>query len=151
MQKIICKYLLISVFIILISSCGDNKRRSPIPDYPVYLELDLLGEFSTFKGSVGESHTFITPRIASERLGFGGILVCTNSWGEYCAFDLACPYEVKRDVRVRSDGLFAVCDSCGSQFDLWETAFAVPSKGPTNFPLKKYKVNVSSSKLVVSL
>lgn len=129
-------------------SCEDNKR-SPIPDYPVYLELDLLGEYNTFKGSVGESHIFITPRIASERLGFGGILVCTTSSYEYCAFDLACPYEVKRNVCVHPDGIVAVCDSCGSKFDIFNTALGVPLDGPARFPLKKYQVYQSYSKLVI--
>jgi len=133
----------------LIFGCDDN-RRSPIPDYPVYLELDFLGEYSTFKGSKGESHTFITPVKAEDRLGYGGILVCTNYLGDYCAFDLACPYEAKRDIRVRpTDGLVAVCDSCGSQFDLWETTMGAPTKGPSKYPLKKYKVSVSDSKLIV--
>ncbi|MCL1868458.1 MAG: hypothetical protein FWF72_05890 [Paludibacter sp.] len=147
MQKNIYKYLLISVFAIITFSCEDN-RRSPIPDYPVYLELDLLGEYNTFYNSRGQSLVFIEPRKATERLGFGGILVCTNSWGEYCAFDLACPYEAKRDLRVRPDGLVAVCDSCGSKFDLWETALGVP-QGPSKFPLKKYRTSVSVNKLVI--
>ncbi|GHT20138.1 hypothetical protein FACS189429_8270 [Bacteroidia bacterium] len=148
MQKIFCKYLAIIVCAVLFLSCEDN-RRSPIPDYPVHLELDLLGDYNTFRGSKGEHLTFTTPRLATDRLGFGGILVCTNYLGEYCAFDLACPYEAERDVRVRPDGLVAVCDKCGSQFDLWETAFGVPTKEPATDPLKKYQASETNGKLLI--
>jgi hypothetical protein len=148
MLKNICRYFLVGVFTILTLSCEDS-RRSPIPDYPVNLKLDLLGEYNTFYNSKGQSLVFIEPKKAEDRLGFGGILVSTNSWGEYCAFDLACPYEVKRDVRVRPDGLIAICDSCGSQFDLWETALGAPSKGPSKFPLKKYKTSITNNILVI--
>ncbi|MDR2824258.1 MAG: hypothetical protein LBB41_03550 [Prevotellaceae bacterium] len=148
MWKNFCKYLIFAVYAIYISSCEDN-RHSPILDYPVHLEIDLLGEYNTFKGSKGESLIFIEPRLATDRLGFGGILVCTNMTGEYCAFDLACPYEAKRDVRVRPDGLVAVCAECGSQFDLWETALGVPTQGVSKFPLKKYQVRESGGKLVI--
>ncbi|MDR1653255.1 MAG: hypothetical protein LBS01_06350 [Prevotellaceae bacterium] len=148
MQNILHIYLIITLFAILSLSCEDN-RRSPIPDYPVHLELDLLGEYNTFKGSVGECLTFTTPRLATDRLGFGGILVCTNLFGEYCAFDLACPYEVEREVRVRPENLVAVCSKCGSQFDLGNTAMGIPAKGPAKDPLKKYKTQETGGKLVI--
>jgi hypothetical protein len=114
----------------------------------VHLELDLLGEYNTFYNSPGAQLTFITPQKATDYLGFGGILVCTNFTGEYCAFDLACPVEVKADVRVRPDGLFAVCDQCGSKFDIWETNLGVPAGGKSKYPLKKYHTSLSSNKIL---
>lgn len=148
MQKYFITYLLVSVITMLTLSCQENQR-SPIPDYPVSLKLDLAGEYSTFRGSSCEAHTFITPILAADRLGFGGILVCTDLYSNYCAFDLACPYEAKNNIRVHPDGLKAVCDSCGSQFDICETGLGVVSKGPSKYPLKKYQARVSGNYLVI--
>lgn len=37
----------------------------------------------------------------------------------FVAFDMACPYEIKRDVRVAVDmSGVAVCSVCGSKFDV---------------------------------
>ncbi|MDR2854225.1 MAG: hypothetical protein LBV31_02840, partial [Prevotellaceae bacterium] len=117
MKKIFRFLIFLPIFF---ASC-EEEQISPIPNYPVRLELDLLGEYNTFKGSVGQQLIFVERKKETDRIGFGGILVCTISTGEYCAFDLACPVEVKADVRVRPDGLFAVCDKCGSTYDIWET------------------------------
>lgn len=148
MQKNIFKYMSVSVVMMLTISCNDNQR-SPIPDYPVNLKLDLAGEYNTFRGTSCESHTFITPTVATDRLGFGGILVCTDFWGNYCAFDLSCPYEAKSNIRIRPDGPNAVCDSCGSQFDLCETGMGVVAKGPSKYPLKKYQTTISGNYLMI--
>ena len=85
------------------------------------------------------------PLKETDRIGFGGILVCTTYEAKYLAFDLACPYEVKQDVRVKVDGMFAVCEKCGSKFNIYDDEFAYPVEGPAKHGLKKYKTTLTPS------
>jgi hypothetical protein len=135
-RRIKCGLFLCAV--LLLSSCIENTT-STIPDYPVRLNLNLMTEYAIFRNSTGESLVFEERIKEMDRIGFGGILVCTNYEGKYLAFDLACPYEAKQNVRVKVDGLFADCEECGARFDIYTSEFAFPVKGPTKQGLKKYK------------
>ena len=136
------KYSLFLCAVLLLSSCSENTT-STIPDHPVRLQLDLRGEYNMLLGSFGASLVFDKRIKETDRIGFGGVLVCTNYEGKYLAFDLACPYEAKQNVRVKVDGFYAVCDECGSQFDIYTSEFAFPDKGPSKQGLKKYKTALS--------
>jgi len=86
------------------SGCDDNYVSS-IPSYPVGLQLNLTSTYSTFKNSTNQFLLFEKRINETDRIGFGGILVYSDvdldDSGNtiYHAFDMACPYEVKRDVR----------------------------------------------------
>jgi len=136
------KYSLFFCAVLLLSSCIE-KITSTIPDYPVRLNLNLMTEYTTFRGSFGETLVFDRRIKETDRIGFGGILVCTNYEGKYLAFDLACPYEAKQNVRVKVDGFFADCEECGARFDIYTSEFAFPVEGPTKQGLKKYKTALS--------
>ena len=136
------KYGLFFCAVLLLSSCIENVT-STIPDYPVRLNLNLLTEYAIFRNSTGESLVFEERIKETDRIGFGGVLVCTNYEGKYLAFDLACPYEAKQDVRVEVDGFFVECKECGSRFNFYTSDFALPDKGPSKQGLKKYKTALS--------
>jgi nitrite reductase/ring-hydroxylating ferredoxin subunit len=56
--------------------------------------------------------------------------------GNYYAADLCCPNCVmKKPVEI--DGLYAVCPKCGEHYDL-SYGYAFPTKGFTQYPLRKY-------------
>ena len=122
--------------IILLTCCGPN--RTPIPDMPVRLEFNLVSvsELNAFGGFA----EFTVPRYASEYLGYGGVLVFHTIDGNFCAFDMSCPYEAKPDVRVHCDNSgIARCDSCKSAFYVGDgNAFLID--GGARFPLKRYAV-----------
>ena len=67
----------------------------------------------------------------------------------YYAFDLSCPHEHKRDIRVGVDMIFATCPECGSQYDI---GFGLGNciKGESQYPLKRYTVTLSGDYLRVT-
>lgn len=109
-------------------SC-DETFISTIPDYPVYLELNLTASYPTFS-SPNQSLTFETPIKATDRLGYGGIVVYIDFEGEYRAFDMACPNEAKTDIRVYPNDLGQlVCEECSSVYDI-SYGIGNPIEGP---------------------
>ena len=141
------------------AGCKDNVQ-SPIPNYPVYLELNLTSTYPTFKNSSGqfissEKGIIIT---ANDRIGFGGVVVCTgitfddSNNTQYYAFDMACPYEVKNTIKVYPDttGLpYLVCEKCGSVFDVGFGS-GNPISGPAKDFLKRYKTSLSGDVLYIT-
>ena len=142
-------YILFPCFAIFIPDSCSHNAESSIPDYPVDLQLDLNGEYATFRNSYGGILIFDKRKKEKDKIGFGGILVCTNYEGKYLAFDLACPYEAKSNIRVEIDGLSALCRKCGSGFDIYTGEFAHPQKGPAKQGLKKYRTQLSSSGILM--
>ncbi|HZK69009.1 MAG TPA: hypothetical protein VFC36_05365 [Paludibacter sp.] len=152
----ILRYSLPTILLtILFVSCKDNVQSS-IPDYPVYLQLNLTAQYPTFKNNPLQFITFEKAITTYDRIGFGGIVVCTgitfNDYSEieYYAFDMACPYEVKNTVKVHpnSEGNL-VCDKCGSVFDI-KSGSGNPLSGPAKEFLKKYRTTLSGDVLYVN-
>ncbi len=81
--------------------------------------------------------------------GFGGILLIggmdpfTTETNCPLAYDLACPVEMKADIRVRIEGELyeAVCPVCGSHYDV-TMAGGAPLSGPAathRYGLRRYQ------------
>jgi len=144
------KKIIFSAFLaITLVSCYDNVISS-IPDYPVNLQLNLTTTYPTFKNSVNQFLLFEVRIKETDRIGFGGILVYTGLDGNYYAFDMACPYEAKYNIRVYPNEIGqAVCKSCGSVFDIGY-GIGNPSKGPAKEVLKRYRAILSGDMLYIS-
>ena len=153
-MKSLIRYILFIPFLALsFASCNDNVISS-IPDFPVYLELNLTSTYPTFRNSYNKSIIFIkgiTPNIPTNRYtGFGGILVYTDLNGEYCAFDMSCPYEAKQNIRVYPNDLGqTVCEGCGSVFDIGSRS-GYPISGKAKEALKRYKTMFSGDVLYIN-
>lgn len=135
-------------------SCNDNTISS-IPDFPVYMSLDLNTTYPNLKENPNEYQLFEKKRIVTDRIGFGGILVyCSfNNDFEYYAFDMACPYEAKRDIRVYPNDNIGqvVCEKCGSVYDV-SMNFGNPISGPANESkkiLKRYRAALTGNNILV--
>lgn len=129
-------------------SCNDNVQSS-IPDFPVYLNLNLTTVYPNFR-SPNQALTFEKRTFETDRVGYGGILVYIGFDGEYYAFDMSCPVEVKQTVRVHPNGLGqAVCESCGSMFDLGY-GIGNPSSGEAKEALKRYKTTLNGDILYIT-
>lgn len=150
-MKPLLKHIVLSIFVSLaFTGCNDNVISS-IPDFPVYLELNLTSTYPTFRNSHNKFLTFEKGVFVTDRTGYGGILVYTDLNGEYCAFDLSCPYEAKRTVRVvPNDSGQAVCEGCGSVFDL-TSGIGNPISGKAKEMLKRYKAILSGDILYVTI
>jgi len=144
------KLFVIGAFLpFLLVSC-DNSYNSSIPDFPVHLELNLLvSPYTKLKNSVNQ-FLIIDKRInATDAIGFSGILVYTDFDGKYRAFDLCCPYEAQRDIKIMpNEKGEAVCEKCGSVFFIGYGIGNLIS-GPAKQPLKRYKAIVQGDVLYI--
>ena len=121
-------------------SCSDGIT-STIPNAPVSLTLDLIGRDNSLNGTLSYKE-FTTPRDATDRLGYGGLLV-VNGLGENLVnlfvYDLACPNEAQSNIRVKPDetGLTATCPKCGAVYRIAEGG--APQSG-SKYWLRRYNV-----------
>ncbi|GHV04040.1 hypothetical protein FACS189416_1550 [Bacteroidia bacterium] len=146
------KRILLCLLLFSAGSC-DSTFRSSIPNSPVYLELDLTFEDKDLVAGMAYK-AFTAPRKASEYIGFGGILVyhgLPDSRGdEYFAFDLACPFEASRSVKVEvdEDHIYAICPKCQTTYEL-VYGIANPVSGTSKESLKRYTLWKSGNNLFV--
>lgn len=125
-----------------------------IPAVPVTINLSDAGRWNTYGVSgFGIYRYFIRPLHEPSNFpytdqtytGFGGVLLIggmdpfTADTQVPLAYDLACPVECRTDVRVRIDEnkYEAVCDVCGSRYDV-TMAGGSPVSGPAADGNNKY-------------
>ena len=144
------KRLFIIIAAFLFATACEKAPINPIPDYPVWLELDLMFQ----DRNLLDIHTykeFTRPRYETDRLGFGGILVVHGLNWEFYAYDLACPNEISPNVKIEitDGGLSAKCSECGSVYDIMGGGARLSGKSPYN--LKMYRVTpIGNDRLIVS-
>lgn len=152
------RVLIILLSIFLWACEGYTTFRSSVPTYPVGLDLNLqqacLVHFTT--SNTGAHLEFTRThypegltRIASDALGYGGILVYVT-WDErYAAWDMCCPNCLSPDDPVEVDGMFATCPNCGEQYDL-SYGYGTPSRGIAKEALRRYTCVVGNHKLRIT-
>ncbi|MCM1035849.1 MAG: hypothetical protein NC406_00805 [Bacteroides sp.] len=111
-----------------LASCEhtDNER---LPYAPVNITFWTQADWITYGPAGAASHRdFIRekripasyPFTADTYTGFGGVMLCTDYNGVPHAYDLACPVECSRDVRVAiNSDLLAECPKCHSLYDVF--------------------------------
>ncbi len=116
---------------------------------PVSLQLNLLTEYPHLKDNPNQCVIIDKPRLITDRIGFGGVLVYSDFYADFHAFDLACPYEVKTDIRVEPDSVgHAVCPKCGEVYDI-SLGTGIPTKGICKEPLKRYRTRLMNNVLYI--
>ena len=131
---------IILLSVILLSACENVNYRSSVPSMPVSYTLYITREHPHFIVENGFQTLTITHTIYErEYLGYAGLLLWVGMDGNYHAADLCCPNCLKKHKPVEVDGLFAVCPTCDEHFDL-SYGYAIPTKGTTPEPLRKYQV-----------
>ncbi|MDR1722748.1 MAG: (2Fe-2S)-binding protein [Tannerella sp.] len=141
--------LLLACYVLLaMNSC--KVEENPIPDYAVYITIDLGTEDKELRAVPSyKEYTSKNTKPGFESVGFGGVLVVHTTLGDYKAFDRACPYEVNNNITVEVDDaiLYATCPKCGTKYDI---AFGTGApNGVSKHYLKTYRVLQSGSKLTV--
>jgi hypothetical protein len=139
MKKAIC-----CIGLWVLCAC-DHPVFSPIPSgAPVNLELNLDFADSDLVPALA-AKSFTQQRLATDRLGFGGVLVVhgysSNGALNLYAYDLACPHEVDRNVKIIPDSEGkAHCPKCGSVYvTMWGTGFP-ETTSLSKYPLRSYAV-----------
>lgn len=137
------RYLAISFLFLL--SCADNTPPLSIPYAPVRFTIDVNAYDHTLREGMSYK-TFTEPRLSTDRLGYAGLLAVTDASGSNVyVYDLCCPYEDDRNIRIipLRDGK-AECPVCNSVFVTMYGNFGLglgtPEKGPSKEPLQSYQV-----------
>lgn len=134
MNRVFQAAALLSAILLQACSSVDDDR---IPAYAVSISLSDAGTWNTYGvAGFGNHRRFILtstlreprnfPFSTQSATGFGGVLLIsgmdpfTATTDTPLAYDLACPVELKPDVRVQIEGdLYeAVCPVCGSRFNV---------------------------------
>lgn len=148
------KRIFFSLLTLVLLSCNSTFDSS-VPDWPVYLELDLTYEDRALKAI--QAYKIYTPanvNQTTEKTGFGGVLVyhglSSTGTDAYYAFDVACPVEHQANVRVEvdADAIYAICPKCGSKYELLN-GIGNPVEGPATETLKQYYVDQQGEKLYI--
>lgn len=122
--------LLLLTLLCTLAACEDVVD-SMVPRTRVELELNTRTTGLEFEQNGYQLIT--TPPNSSSYIGYGGLLLIRGytSTSEVYAFDLSCPVEVSRTVRLKvEDSHKAVCPTCGSTFDMIRYGNPAPTTGP---------------------
>jgi hypothetical protein len=137
------KFLLAVLFAFTSLQACDDEIFSPVPYAPVSFMLDLRFEDSELR-NLYALRTFTAGRLGTDRLGYGGILVINGIGADEVnlfAYDLACPVEVDRNVKVvAADNIGqVVCPKCKAVYNI-SNGSGSPVSGSKYF-LKAYRVS----------
>jgi hypothetical protein len=136
-----CKKIISVLFsIVLLIACEKESAHQTIPFAPVNFTIDLNGADYQLKEPIS-SKVFYSKRFESDRVGYAGLLIVSDDAGSgIYAFDLCCPVECDRNIRVEpTDDGKAKCKVCGSVF---VTMYGIGNveQGPSKNMLQRYGV-----------
>ncbi len=140
-----CLFFKVSLFclgLLSFTGCADELPRQTIPYAPVNIQIDLNGLDHELRNPFAyKVFTEKDRRTDYERFGYSGVLVTSNATGTALyAYDLCCPHEKKREVRVfPEDNGTATCPTCGTVF-VTQYGLGTRDKGPSTQPLQCYRV-----------
>lgn len=129
---------------------NDNQNR--IPYATVRLSFLTPGEWGLYGVSAACTYNeFVKPSIkpsgffytALSETGYGGVLLVANTLGEPMAYDLSCPVEAQRNIRITIDdeNKIGICPKCGSTFNIYYHGDALSGEAAQNrYSLKRYRV-----------
>lgn len=138
------------VLCLLFPACKDTTFKSSVPNYPVYLQLNILAEYPHFLNAPADKYLiFKHQRYPTDALGYAGLLVQRDMDGRFRAYDLACPHCLNRERTIEPDGLFAVCPICGEAYDL-SYGLAIPTKGKSKEALRQYTAHYYNGYLTIT-
>ena len=126
------------ISLIFISFIGCDKYDDGIPNVRFSITLHLNTELATLG--------ILQAREING--GLNGIILFRTGDREFNAFERTCPYERSGDCLVdfEEGDLTATCRCCGSEFNM---VYGAREKGPSEWPLKKYRTSINDSFLTI--
>lgn len=149
MKKNILSLIILNIFLL---SCEDQIPQNNIPYSPVNFNLMLNSRDNILKNGLAyKVFTEKDRRLDSDRFGYAGLLVVTNNTGNSIyAYDLACPYEGEKNIKVEPSNIGkAKCNMCGSVF-VTIYGSEIPGRGMVGFgsaesgPAAKERISLKS-------
>ena len=147
--------LIISILTILVS-CSKDEDRNTIPAAAVNFNIDFRKTPDTNLRNPGHIEMYTSPRLGTDRMGFSGLLIVSSptpvsgSIFQLYAYDLCCPFEKRREVKVQpqADGKVK-CPQCGSIFNVINgdgtIGIGYPESGPAKDNLQVYIARYSNT------
>lgn len=153
LRKFLCLAVLVAV---AITGTGcDHIDDSRIPAFPVNVTFrgqqvwDVYGvhgalDHRRFIKELNEPAGFYY--VVSDCTGFGGLLLVCDVYGTPQVYDLACPVEMQRDVRVFiNKNNEAECPKCHSTYTVFEN-YGMPLSGraaDNHWGLTRYRIGTN--------
>ncbi len=136
--------------ILLFAGCGNEYNSyNPIPDMPVNYTLNIIRD-APILITQGGYLSITEPNKQGQYIGYGGLLIFYGFDNNYYAYDLSCPHECQKDVRIEpSMAGVATCPVCSTKYDIGFGS-GLPSGGESKYALKRYTVMVSGENLRVT-
>ncbi len=136
--------VLLFAFLLSAVSCVDEASPFTVPYSRVFFRIDISGLDSDL--TIFGHKTFVQGRTVGEQTGYGGLLIFRTTDDQLFAYDLCCPHEDNREIKVQPhvNGK-AVCPKCGSVFVTMYGLGTVES-GPSAEPLQRYTVRKDFSR-----
>lgn len=125
----------------LFSGCDSDAPESAIPYVYVYQEINL-NDIRYQELHQPNGYIYIPG-------GVRGIIVISNGFGDYTAFDRACSYHPAEDcaqIEMHESGFYLFDDCCDSTFNL----SGQPTGGPARTPLRRYNTFLNGDYLIIS-
>lgn len=141
------KRVLLFLLTLMVLSC--NKiEQSAIPYANVYFKVDLRFTDKELKGMLAHK-IYTSPRSYGEVMGYSGILVIHGLEDVYYAYELCCPHEAQRDIRIEVDstGLYGICPQCSSKYEIASGGY--PVEGPSKYYLRRCNIYPHGDELII--
>ncbi len=151
------KISLTAIALTVICACHsvDDDR---LPPAPVRLSFNTVAEWNLYGNPAALQYKmFIKEQrlpanynyTAISETGFGGILLVGDAFGMPLAYDLACPVEMRKEIRIKVDTEKneAYCPNCGSRYDIFAN-YGSPLSGKAaeqGYGLQKYHVGAGAA------
>ena len=151
------KISLTAIALTVICACHsvDDDR---LPPAPVRLSFNTVAEWNLYGNPAALQYKmFIKEQrlpanynyTAISETGFGGILLVGDAFGMPLAYDLACPVERRKEIRIKVDTEKneAYCPNCGSRYDIFAN-YGSPLSGKAaeqGYGLQKYHVGAGAA------
>ena len=135
------KWLYIGCVLCMLMGCENINNMNPVPNVPVNYTLNIESEYPHFIiENVYRVMTITSTKFEREYIGYAGLLIWRGWDGNLHAADLCCTNcLLKHKPLTINDEYdwYATCPTCGEAYELLY-GYAIPTKGLTKFPLKKY-------------
>lgn len=139
------KWLYIGCLLCMLMGCENINNQNPVSYVRVNYTLYITREHPHFVIDGGfKTMTITSTKFEREYIGYAGLLIWIGMDGHYHAADLCCPNCLIKTKPVEVDGLYAICPTCGEEYDL-SYGFANPTKGLTQYPLKEYQAILNNT------
>lgn len=129
MKKSAAGALLLAAIVGFISGGCHTVDDDRIPVMPVNIVFYTVADWNIYGVAGALDYKYFIreqrkpanfPYTAMTYTGFGGILLLSDVMGNAQAYDLSCPVEADKNVRVQiDDEMLAHCPKCGSTYDVF--------------------------------